>query len=106
MSEVPLYGVWCFGVSVRGDRVDGLADWGVVFRGGVGIFMGRGFGVWGVEVWGSEAGSRLRLIDLVYHSTLGLRVKKKKKKKNVLGVRGASRRRVEGAARPLRVGAV
>jgi len=28
---------------------------------------------------GSEAGSYLRLIDLVYHSTLGLRVIKKKK---------------------------
>ena len=28
---------------------------------------------------GSEAGSYLRLIDCVYHSTLGLRVKKKKK---------------------------
>jgi len=30
---------------------------------------------------GSEAGSYLRLIDFVYHSTLGLRVIKKKKKK-------------------------
>jgi len=29
---------------------------------------------------GSEAGSYLRLIDLVYHSTLGLRVIKKKKR--------------------------
>ena len=28
---------------------------------------------------GSEAGSYLRLIDFVYHSTLGLRVLKKKK---------------------------
>jgi len=28
---------------------------------------------------GSEAGSYLRLIDFVYHSTLGLRVMKKKK---------------------------
>jgi len=28
---------------------------------------------------GSEAGSYLRLIDLVHHSTLGLRVTKKKK---------------------------
>ena len=28
---------------------------------------------------GSEAGSYLRLIDFVYHSTLGLRVKKKKR---------------------------
>ena len=30
---------------------------------------------------GFEAGSYLRLIDFVYHSTLGLRVIKKKKKK-------------------------
>jgi len=30
---------------------------------------------------GSEAGSYLMLIDFVYHSTLGLRVIKKKKKK-------------------------
>jgi len=29
---------------------------------------------------GSEAGSNLRLIDFLYHSTLGLRVIKKKKK--------------------------
>ena len=29
---------------------------------------------------GSEAGSYLRLIDFLYHSTLGLRVIKKKKK--------------------------
>ena len=29
---------------------------------------------------GSEAGSYLRLIDFVYHSTLGLRVIKKEKK--------------------------
>ena len=29
---------------------------------------------------GSEAGSYLRLVDFVYHSTLGLRVIKKKKK--------------------------
>jgi len=28
---------------------------------------------------GSEAGSYLRFIDIVYHSTLGLRVKKKRK---------------------------
>jgi len=32
---------------------------------------------------GSEAGSYLRRIDFVYHSTLGLRVIKKKKKKKV-----------------------
>ena len=30
---------------------------------------------------GSEAGAYLRLIDFVYHSTLALRVIKKKKKK-------------------------
>jgi len=30
---------------------------------------------------GSEEGSYLRLIDFVYHSTLGLRVIKKKKKR-------------------------
>jgi len=30
---------------------------------------------------GSEEGSYLRLIDFLYHSTLGLRVMKKKKKK-------------------------
>ena len=33
---------------------------------------------------GSEAGSYLRLIDFVYHSLLGLRVIKKKKKKKPL----------------------
>ena len=32
---------------------------------------------------GSEAGSFLRLIDCVYHSTLGLRVIKKQKKKSL-----------------------
>jgi len=37
---------------------------------------------------GSEAGSYLRLIDFVYHSTLGLGViKKNKKKPNGYGVR-------------------
>jgi len=37
--------------------------------------------VWGITFGvGSEAGSYLRLIDFVYHSTLGLRVIKKKKK--------------------------
>ena len=30
---------------------------------------------------GSEAGSYLRLIDFVYHSTLGLRVMKKRRRK-------------------------
>ena len=36
---------------------------------------------WGEGDWGTgEAGSYLRRIDFVYHSTLGLRVIKKKKK--------------------------
>ena len=36
--------------------------------------------VWGAAMCsGSEADSYLRLIDFVYHSTRGLRVKKKKK---------------------------
>jgi len=34
---------------------------------------------------GSEEGSYLRLIDFVYHSTLGLRVIKKRKRKQVGG---------------------
>ena len=34
---------------------------------------------------GSEAGSHLRLIDFVYHSTLGLRVIDKKKKAELSG---------------------
>ena len=38
---------------------------------------------------GSEAGSYLRLIDFVYHSTPGLRViKKKKKRRSLFGVEG------------------
>jgi len=36
---------------------------------------------------GSEAGSYFRLIDVVYHSTLGLRVIKKKKKKKTAATR-------------------
>ena len=36
---------------------------------------------------GSEAGSYLRLIDLVYHSTLGLRVIKKKNSELYAGMR-------------------
>jgi len=36
---------------------------------------------------GSEAGSYSRLIDFVYHSTLGLRVIKKKKNECILVVR-------------------
>ena len=38
---------------------------------------------------GSEAGSYLRLIDFVYHSTLGLRVIKKKREKEADHVRVA-----------------
>ena len=40
-----------------------------------------------IIVSGSEAGSYLRLIDFVYHSTLGLRVIKKKKRRNPWGPR-------------------
>jgi len=36
---------------------------------------------------GSEAGSYLRLIDFVYHSTLGLRVTQKKTRFGSLGIR-------------------
>jgi len=55
--------------------------------------FGFGFGVWGLRFggWGfgwrveemcsgSEAGSYLRLVYFVYHSTLGLRVIKKKER--------------------------
>ena len=46
---------------------------------------------------GSEAGWYLRLIDFVYHSTLGLRViKKKKKVESGRGRRDASGFRVQG----------
>ena len=38
---------------------------------------------------GSEAGSHLRLIDFVYHSTLGFRVIKKKKKNKSCTARNA-----------------
>ena len=42
---------------------------------------------------GSEVGSNLRLIDFVYHSTLGLRViKKKKKKKESVTIRKGEKR--------------
>ena len=44
---------------------------------------------------GSEAGSHLRLRDFVYHSTLGLRVKKKKKGR--LYLRGQPRFRTTGS---------
>ena len=49
---------------------------------------GQGFRVQGKKCSGSEAGSYLRLIDLVYHSTLGLRVIKKKKKVPGVEIRG------------------
>ena len=54
-----------------------------------GLGLGLRFGVWGSHFEnnyltemcsGSEAGSYLRLIDFLYHSTLGLRVIKKTKK--------------------------
>ena len=45
---------------------------------------------------GSEAGSYLRLIDFVYHSTLGLRVIKKKKKRKALGREVARRKEKRG----------
>jgi len=46
---------------------------------------------------GSKAGSYLRLIDFVYHSTLGLRVIKKKKRSEAEpDIRIASRERVSG----------
>ena len=37
---------------------------------------------------GSEAGSYLKLVDFVHHSTLGLRVIKKKKRSCIGGVSG------------------
>ena len=43
---------------------------------------------------GSEAGSYLRLIDFVYHSTLGLRVMKKKKKRKADGVQSLISKRM------------
>ena len=49
---------------------------------------------------GPEAGSHLRRIDFVYHSTLGLRVKKKKKKDTVLRVSRKHRFRSVGAFTP------
>jgi len=45
---------------------------------------------------GSEAGSYLRLIDFVYHSTLGVRVIKKKKKR----IRGGAARGRGAAGAP------
>ena len=50
---------------------------------------------------GSEAGSYLRLTDFVYHSALGLRVIKKKKKDGVPRprARGPLRRRMEHRGR-------
>jgi len=45
--------------------------------------------VWGFRMCsGSEAGSYLRLIDFVYHSTLGLRVIKQKKRRFRVGDAG------------------
>ena len=55
----------------------GVAHWGggVILAGEVGQVAARGFRLQP----GSEAGSYSRLMDFVYHSFLGLRVKKKKK---------------------------
>ena len=53
----------------------------------------------------SEAGSYLRLIDFVYHSTLGLRAKKKKKERYPSEARPSTSQRLEGlqnAESPLR----
>jgi len=47
---------------------------------------------------GSEAGSYLRLIDFVYHSTLGLRVIQKEKKEGGRPWRGGRRCRGRGAS--------
>jgi len=44
---------------------------------------------------GSEAGSYLRLLDFVYHSTIGLRVKKKDKEG--FGVQNTVTQRVQGS---------
>jgi len=45
---------------------------------------------------GSEAGSYLRLIDFVYHSTLGLRVIKKKKQNGAFSDAHSVRQAVAG----------
>jgi len=47
---------------------------------------------------GSEAGSSLRLIDFVYHSTLGLRVIKKKKEEKRVEDEPASGKRAPGVS--------
>jgi len=60
------FGVWSVGFMAQSPG----------FRFGV---WGSGFKGHGSRV-GSEAGSYLRLIDFVYHSPLGVRVIKKKKK--------------------------
>ena len=58
-------------------RGSGFRIWGIRgYR-----VLGFGFQVCRVECSGSEAGSYLRLVDFAYHSTLGLRVIIKKKKK-------------------------
>jgi len=52
--------------------------------------QGSGFRGWGLglRVEGSEAGSYLRLIDFVYHSTLGLRLNNNKKRRRGFRVEG------------------
>ena len=47
---------------------------------------------------GSEAGSYLRLIDFVYHSTLGLRVIKKKESVSASAAASERRRNILKAA--------
>ena len=47
-----------------------------------------------VQRCGSEAGSYLRLIDFVYHSTLGLRVIKKKERTSQSEMEMSRRRRM------------
>jgi len=51
---------------------------------------------------GSEAGSYVRLIDCVYHSTLGLRVMKKKKGRQTVALLEKSLLGLEGSLLPVR----
>ena len=79
MSEVPLYGGSGQTSPVQRARKFG----GTVLpniKGGAVRWLGTDLANYLTEMCsGSEAGSYLRLIDSVYHSTLGLRVIKKKK---------------------------
>ena len=74
MSEVPLLGLW-------------VGVWGLMFWVWDSQFE---YNYFTALCNGSEAGSYLRLVDFVYHSILGLRVRKKKSGKSateVLGLR-------------------